>query len=218
MTRWGLPLAFDSGNNDPQRVITTRWGLSFCLHPPNTAPASQRVISTRWGLPRVRLRQQRPPTSRNDSLGAFLLSSPPETAPAAPTCHFDTLGASSPFDSGNNDPQRVVMTRWGLSFCLHPPKWHQRPQRVISTRWGLPLAFDSGNNDPQRVITTRWGLSFCLHPPNTAPATPTCHFDTLGASSPFDSGNNDPNESLRLVGGFTSVSTPNNRTNTPNES
>ena len=49
-TRWGLPLAFDSGDNDPQRVIATHWGFSFGLHPQRRNQRPQRVSMTRWGL------------------------------------------------------------------------------------------------------------------------------------------------------------------------
>src|SRR5271168_4697287 len=48
---------------DPQRVITTRWGLSLPLH--------------------LQRQPQRPPTSHYDSLGA--LSPPPPATPASST-------------------------------------------------------------------------------------------------------------------------------------
>ena len=74
-TCWGLPFAFDSGQNDPQPVITTCWGVFLQYPPPTMEPT--------------------PPTSHYNSLGAFLWSSPPKTAPKTPACHFDTLGAFS---------------------------------------------------------------------------------------------------------------------------
>ena len=49
MTHWGLPLTY-AGHNDPQQVITTRWGFSFGLHPQRWNKHPQQVILTRWGL------------------------------------------------------------------------------------------------------------------------------------------------------------------------
>ena len=57
------PLALDHGPIDPQRVISTRWGLS--------------------SSPGPRPRPHRPPTCRNGTLGA-------SSCPQRPsTCHFD---------------------------------------------------------------------------------------------------------------------------------
>ena len=115
--------------------------------------------------------------SCNDSLGAFLRSSPPKTAPTTPTCQKDMLGASLAIGF-RPMPQRLPTSGNDLLGAFlqfsHPLKWHQQPQCVISTHWGLPYTFDPGHNDP--------------------------------------------NKSLRLVGGFPSISTHNNVTNIPNES
>ena len=90
-TCWGLPFAFDSGHNDPQWVITTRWGVFLQYPPPTMKPT--------------------PPMSHYNSLGAFLWSSPPKTAPTTPACHFDTLGA---FSCLGLRQQLPLMSRWGL--------------------------------------------------------------------------------------------------------
>ena len=71
-----------------------------------------------------------------------------------------------------------------VSFSLHPPKRHQQPQRVILTRWGLPLAFDAGHNDPQRVIMTRWRF-FLWSPPPTTEQTPQ-RVEMTRSSANFD--------------------------------
>src|SRR5271168_5276461 len=122
MTRWGLshplppatpatstPSTCDASHIKPQRVITTRWGLSLPLH--------------------LRRQPHQPPTSQNDSLGAL---SPPPPATLATSTLNESLrlveGSLSPStcDASHINPQRVILTRWGLSLPLHlRPRPHQ---------------------------------------------------------------------------------------------
>ena len=80
----------------------------------------------------------------------------------------------STIEAGPNNPQRVVVTRWGLSPTCDAASNHQRvvmtrwcfplsmpAQRVTTTRWGLPPTRDAGSNH-QQVITTRWWVPFIL--------------------------------------------------------
>src|SRR5271168_1496583 len=133
----------------PQRVKMTRWGLSHLLPPatpatstPNeslrliggslslsTCDAShinpQQVIMTRWGLSlplHLRRQPHQPPTSHFDSLGP--LSPPPPATPATSTLNesLRLVGgslSSSTCDASHINPQRVILTRWGLSLPLH---------------------------------------------------------------------------------------------------
>src|SRR5271168_4650201 len=127
------PSTCDASHIKPQRVITTRWGLSLPLH--------------------LRCQPHQPPTSHYDSLGA--LSPLPPATPAtsspneslrlvggslplhlrhqphqAPTSHYDSLGALSPpppatpATSRPNESLRLV----GGSLPLHLRRQpHQAP-------------------------------------------------------------------------------------------
>src|SRR5271168_1594716 len=161
MTRWGLshplppatpatstPSTCDASHIKPQRVITTRWGLSLPLH--------------------LRRQPHQPPTSHYDSLGA--LSPPPPATPATSTPNesLRLVGGSlspSTCDASHINPQRVILTRWGLSLPLHLQRQpHQAPTSHYDSLGALsPSTCDASHIKPQRVILTRWGLSLPLH-------------------------------------------------------
>src|SRR5271168_1047924 len=91
------PSTCNASHINPQRVITTRWGLSLPLH--------------------LRHQPHQAPTSHYDSLGA--LSPPPPATPATYT--------PSTCDASHIKPQRVITTRWGLSLPLHLRRQPHQP-------------------------------------------------------------------------------------------
>ena len=120
----GFPrhLALGAHPIDPQRVISTRWGLSLSAEGSTPTPMTpQRVELTRWVVfspSPSRHPPHQPPTCRIDMLGVFLVA-----LPSVPT---------------RINPQRVISTRWGVSSLLcpiYPPP--QQPPTCQSTRWGF---------------------------------------------------------------------------------
>src|ERR1700678_2062116 len=110
-------------------------------------------------------------------------------------------------------PQRVKMTRWGLSHPLPPAtpatSTPNKSLRLVGASLSLSTC-DTSHIKPQRVITTRWGLSLALHLRRQPHQAPTSHYNSLGALSPpppATPATSTPNESLRLVGGSLSPST-----------
>ena len=97
-------LAFDSGNNDPQRVVMTRWGLSFCLHPPENGTSDPNV--SKW------------------LVGGFLRSSSPTRSPH----HHPTTTTTSTtmMDRGRwwqgqgLETRRLSSPRWVFFFAFYP--------------------------------------------------------------------------------------------------
>ena len=198
----------------PQHVELTHWVVfspSPSRHPPH-----------------------QPPTCRIDMLGVFLVALPSVPTPSTPnvsfryvggfphrsalgirpidppTCQFDTLGfSSSALVAHPIDPQRVLLTRWGLSLSAEvSTPAPMTPQRVELTRWGFHhrSALVAHPIDPQRVKKTRWGLSLSAKVLTTTPMTPpTCRIDTLGVfldTLPSVPTPLSPNVSKQHFGGF----------------
>ena len=124
----------------------------------DAAPSNhQRVITTRWWLPSLfhpRRRPQQPPTSRNDSLGAFL-----------PSTRF-------------SGPLQPPTTRWWLPTLFHS---RRRPQRVITTRWGLSCPFHSLSL-ASPATNESWWLVGGFHPSSTLDAGPNNPQQLVGGS------------------------------------
>src|SRR5271168_2514362 len=94
-------------------------------------------------------------------------------------------------------PQRVKMTRWGLSHPLPPATPATSTPNESFRLVGGPLSpttcdaghinpstCDASHSNPQRVILTRWGLSLPLHLRRRPHQPSTSHYDSLGALSP----------------------------------
>ena len=130
----------DTGPNNPQRVVMTRWGL-FSLPLASLGPSSHQQLvggfqpsSTLDAGPNKSLRlvggslvpstrfpgPLQPPTSREDSLVASF-SLPPSTP--APTSHYDSLAATVTTTPSPNDDRCVTTSR----FCHHLFLHHQQP-------------------------------------------------------------------------------------------
>src|SRR5271168_4321056 len=117
------PSTCDASHIEPQRVITTRWGLSLSLH--------------------LRRQPHRPPMSHCDLLGA--LPPLPPAMPATPTPNesLRLVGGSlspSTCDTSHINPQRVILTRWGLSLPLHLRRQPHQPPMSHCDSLGAQLA------------------------------------------------------------------------------
>jgi len=125
--------------------------------PPPLLPASPPPLQPPFNL------VPPPPTSQNDSLGA--LSPPPPATPATSTLNESLRlveGSLSPStcDASHINPQRVILTRWGLSLPLH---LRRRPHQPSTSH------FDSlGALSPLPPATPATST-----PPPATPATST---------------------------------------------